>query len=78
MTQFCSFVKCHILELHPGHTAFGFFVLPVVLLFRKNKVHYTIAWVLVMLWGTVAAFSQVAIGAHFPSDVLFGAGETIL
>ncbi len=61
-----------------GHTAFAFFVLPIVLLFRKNKKHYTIAWVLVMLWGTVAAFSRIAIGAHFPSDVLFGAGETLL
>ena len=61
-----------------GHTAFAFFVLPIVLLLRKNKKHYTIAWVLVMLWGTVAAFSRIAIGAHFPSDVLFGAGETML
>ena len=61
-----------------GHTAFGFYVLPIVLLFRKNERHYTIAWVLVMLWGTFSAFSRVAIGAHFPSDVLFGAGETLL
>ncbi len=61
-----------------GHTSMAFGVLPIVLLFQKNTKHYTIAWVLVMLWGAFSAFSRVAIGAHFPSDVLFGAGETLL
>ncbi len=61
-----------------GHTALGFFVLPITLLFRKNKKHHVIAWVLAMGWGVYVAFSRVVIGAHFASDVLFGAGETLL
>ena len=61
-----------------GHTALAFCVLPVVLFFRKNKTQYTIAWILVMLWGGIMAISRVKIGAHFPSDVLFGGGQTIL
>ena len=61
-----------------GHTALSFCVLPVVLLFRKNNKRYSIAWLLVITWGVVGALSRVAIGAHFPSDVLFGGGQTIL
>ncbi|MCP5100478.1 MAG: hypothetical protein GY943_33430, partial [Chloroflexi bacterium] len=34
-----------------GHTAMAFCVLPVVLLFRENKKHYTTAWVLALSWG---------------------------
>jgi len=61
-----------------GHTAIAFCVLPVVLLFKKNKKHRTIAWVLALVWGVVGAISRVAIGAHFPSDVLFAGGLTLL
>ena len=61
-----------------GHTAMAFLVLPAVLLFRENKKHYLIAWILALVWGILGAISRVAIGAHFPSDVLFGGGVTIL
>jgi membrane-associated phospholipid phosphatase len=61
-----------------GHTAIAFCVLPVVLLFRDNKRHYQIAWILALAWGVIGAISRVAIGAHFPSDVLFGGGQTLL
>ena len=55
----------------------AFLILPVVVLFRENDKQYQTAWILVMLWGIAGAMSRVAIGAHFPSDVLFGGGETI-
>ncbi|MFC1878705.1 phosphatase PAP2 family protein [Chloroflexota bacterium] len=61
-----------------GHTALAFCVLPVVLLFKENKKHYQIAWTLALIWGVIGAISRVAIGAHFPSDVLFGGGQTLL
>ena len=61
-----------------GHTAIAFCVLPIVLLFRRNKRHYAIAWMLALSFGVITALSRVAIGAHFPSDVLFGGGETLL
>ena len=61
-----------------GHTAMAFLVLPVVMLFRKNKNHYAIAWMLALSWGIIGAVSRVKIGAHFPSDVLFGGGQTLL
>ena len=61
-----------------GHTAISFCVLPVVLLFRKNKNTYTVAWIIALAWGVLGAASRVAIGAHFPSDVLFGAGQALL
>ena len=61
-----------------GHTALSFCVLPVVLLFKKNKRQFTIAWVLALTWGVIGAISRVKIGAHFPSDVLFGGGQTLL
>ena len=61
-----------------GHTAMAFLVLPIVLLFRENKKYYLVAWFLAVTWGILGAISRVAIGAHFPSDVLFGGGVTIL
>ena len=61
-----------------GHTAISFCVLPVVLLFRKNEKLYTIAWIIALSWGVLGAASRVVIGAHFPSDVLFGAGQALL
>lgn len=61
-----------------GHTAISFCILPVVLLFRKNKKQYTIAWIIALSWGILGAASRVVIGAHFASDVLFGAGQALL
>jgi membrane-associated phospholipid phosphatase len=31
-----------------------------------------------LLWGVIGALSRVVIGAHFASDTLFGAGQTLL
>lgn len=61
-----------------GHTAMGFSVLPIVLLFRKNKTQYLIAWALALAWGVIVAASRVVIGAHFAADVLFGGCQTVL
>jgi membrane-associated phospholipid phosphatase len=61
-----------------GHTANAFCVLPLTMLFRKDPKRRTIAWIAALLWGAAAAFSRVVIGAHFPSDVLFAAGVTLL
>jgi membrane-associated phospholipid phosphatase len=61
-----------------GHSAMFLSVLPVILFFKKQATGRKVALVLVLLWGTVGALSRVVIGAHFASDVLFGAGETIL
>ena len=60
-----------------GHTGMAFCVLPIVLLFRKNSIHSYIAWILVLLWSFSVALSRVIIGAHFASDVLFAAGQTL-
>ena len=45
---------------------------------ERSKRQYTIAWILALTWGVVGAISRVKIGAHFPSDVLFGGGQTLL
>ena len=61
-----------------GHTNFALTVLPLLLLIpQKSKWIYP-AWVLVLIWSTVNALSRIVVGAHFASDVLFGAGQTIL
>ena len=61
-----------------GHTALSFVILPIILLFHKDKTYNTIAWVLAITWGVLGAASRVVIGAHFASDVLFGGGQTLL
>ncbi len=61
-----------------GHTNFALTVLPLLLLIpQKSKWIYP-AWILVLVWGAVNALSRIVVGAHFSSDVLFGAGQTIL
>lgn len=61
-----------------GHAAFFFSVLPVILFFKIQTTGRKVAIMLVLLWGIVGILSRIVIGAHFASDVLFGAGETIL
>ena len=61
-----------------GHTNFALTVLPLLLLIpQKSKWNYP-AWILVLIWGAVNGLSRIVVGAHFSSDVLFGAGQTIL
>jgi membrane-associated phospholipid phosphatase len=61
-----------------GHTAMFFSVLPIVLFFKKQTQARNIAIVLALLWGVIGGLSRIVVGAHFASDVLFGAGETLL
>ena len=61
-----------------GHTAMAFSVLPLLLLVKKEHSARNILLVVLLLWGLLGAMSRVVVGAHFASDVLFGAGETIL
>ncbi len=53
-------------------------VLPLTLLALRRSLAKIFILTLVILWGLVGMISRVVIGAHFASDVLFGAGETIL
>jgi membrane-associated phospholipid phosphatase len=61
-----------------GHTAMFFSTLPIILFFKKQSTGRKVALALIFLWGIFGAVSRVVIGAHFASDVLFGACETIL
>ena len=61
-----------------GHATMFFSVFPIILFFKKGTTGRKVALVLVFLWGIIGVLSRVVIGAHFASDVLFGAGETLL
>jgi membrane-associated phospholipid phosphatase len=56
-----------------GHAGNGFSTLLLVLFAEKMK-KPAVKWALGMgiVWGLIIAVSRVIIGAHFPSDVLFG------
>jgi len=61
-----------------GHTAMSFTVLGYALFLKKGSSARNIVLAVAFLWGILGALSRVVSGAHFASDVLFGAGETIL
>jgi membrane-associated phospholipid phosphatase len=61
-----------------GHTAFAFCALPLILFLKKSHRAYNLLLIALLLWGVLVGVSRVVIGAHFASDVLFGAGETLL
>lgn len=61
-----------------GHTALSFVVIGYILFLKKGSSARHIVLAVLVLWGIVGAFSRVVIGAHFASDTLFGAGETLL
>ena len=57
-----------------GHAAMGWMLLALLILLANKKVwvKYS-AIVIIFLWGVVLALSRVVIGAHYASDVIFGA-----
>ena len=61
-----------------GHTAMAFSVLPLILFLKKDHPARNILLAVLLLWGLIGAMSRIVVGAHFASDVLFGAGETLL
>jgi membrane-associated phospholipid phosphatase len=56
-----------------GHAAMGWMLLALlILLANKKEWVKNLVFVLIFIWAVVVASSRVVIGAHFPSDVLFG------
>ena len=61
-----------------GHTALSFTVIGYILFVKKDHAARNILLGILLLWGIIGGMSRIVAGAHFASDVLFGAGETIL
>lgn len=61
-----------------GHTALSFTVVGYILFLKKEHNARNILLAALLLWGIVGGMSRIVAGAHFASDVLFGAGETLL
>ncbi len=61
-----------------GHAAMFMCVLPATLFIRDRSTLFNLSIILCLVWGVIGSVSRVVIGAHFASDVLFGACETIL
>lgn len=61
-----------------GHTAGAFILFTLVYLVpRSRPVLRMIAGSIFLAWGTVVGLARVVWGAHYPSDVLFGAFITL-
>jgi len=61
-----------------GHAALIFCVLPVALFLKRGSRARDAALLVILAWGIFGALGRVIAGAHFASDILFGACETIL
>jgi len=61
-----------------GHSAMGWMILPVLILFSKNKIGQRILLIIISVWAVAVGISRIVIGAHFASDVLFGAFFVIM
>ena len=61
-----------------GHTALSFVVMGYLYYVKKEHNARNIFLAVFLLWGIVGGMSRIVVGAHFASDVLFGAGETLL
>jgi membrane-associated phospholipid phosphatase len=61
-----------------GHTALSFTVLGYLLFLKKETNGRNILLAVLVFWGVLGGMSRIVAGAHFASDVLFGAGETLL
>jgi len=60
-----------------GHTALSFAVIGYIY-YLKEASRRNFLMGIFILWGLIGAASRVVVGAHFASDTLFGASETIL
>jgi len=60
-----------------GHTALSFAVIGYIY-YLKEASRRNLLMGIFILWGLIGAVSRVVVGAHFASDTLFGASETIL
>jgi membrane-associated phospholipid phosphatase len=56
-----------------GHSAMGWMLLPLLILFSKSEIKQRILLAIISVWALTVGISRVVIGAHFASDVLFGA-----
>ncbi len=61
-----------------GHTALSFTVIGYILYLKETLNSRNIILAVLLLWGVIGGMSRIVVGAHFASDVLFGAGETLL
>jgi len=61
-----------------GHTALSFVVTGYLYYMKKDFNARNIFLAIFVLWGVIGGMSRIVAGAHFASDVLFGAGETLL
>ena len=57
-----------------GHAAMAWMLLPLLALVKnKNKIIQHTVLIVLIIWGLVVPISRIVIGAHYASDVLFGA-----
>jgi len=62
-----------------GHAAMAWMILPILILIPNNsRLFRGVLLFVIILWGLVVPISRVVIGAHYASDVLFGACIIIL
>lgn len=67
----------HATSFPSGHTALAFMVMSLSLFFSEKKVKYSILFGGFM-WGLFVGYHRIVFGAHYASDVLFGAGISLL
>jgi membrane-associated phospholipid phosphatase len=57
-----------------GHAAMAWMILPLLILVsNKSKIIKSALLLIIIFWGLIVPVSRIVIGAHYPSDVLFGA-----
>jgi membrane-associated phospholipid phosphatase len=61
-----------------GHTALCFSTLPYLLFLKKGNPARLPLLVVLLLWGVIGGLSRIVVGAHYASDVLVGACQTLL